>query len=225
MASTDRRLREREELQTRILDAARDLFVKEGYEAVSLRRIAEAIEYTAPAIYTHFKDKADLLRTLCRRDFGALSNHLVTLNQVDDPVRRIGLLGRAYIRFAVEHPHHYRFMFMTPLPSEVEPEPDDVAAMHDPDQDGYAALRLACRQALERGLFRKDAGDEETVSQVLWACVHGVASLQITHAHDPCVALRPVEEMSRSTIGVTLRGLVTARGVRSIEELESGEAS
>lgn len=205
-------------MQEKILDAARRLFISQGYEAVSLRKVAESIEYTAPAIYTHFKDKEELMRELCRRDFGALSEHLVAMNQIENPVARIAALGHGYVRFAVAHPHHYRFMFMTPLPAEVEPEAEDLAAMQDPNLDGYAAVRHACAQAIDRGLLRPEHTDAELIAQVLWAGVHGVASLQITHAHDPCVALRPVEEMTRMVVNATLLGLLSQAGLRLLEE-------
>src|SRR5215213_11936500 len=69
MGTRERRDREREEIRAKILDAARDLFASQGYEAVSMRKIAEAIEYSPTAIYVHFDDKADLMRELCIRDF------------------------------------------------------------------------------------------------------------------------------------------------------------
>ena len=72
MGVTERREREREEVRTKILDAARDLFTSEGYEKVTMRRIAEAIEYSPTAIYLHFEDKEDLVLALCRQDFGKL---------------------------------------------------------------------------------------------------------------------------------------------------------
>lgn len=208
------------QVQEKILDAARDVFVRDGYEAASLRKIAEAIEYTPAAIYTHFKDKADLLRTLCRRDYGALSAHVLHLNQIEHPIRRIAELGYAYVRFAVEHPHHYRFMFMTPLPADVEPDPEDVAAMNDPDQDGYAALRHACTQGIERGMFRPELKDADLIAQTLWAGVHGVASLEITHAADPCIGLRPLEERTSTVINAVLRGLTSEAGARGLESEE-----
>ena len=65
MGVRERRDREREEIRTRILDAARELFATEGYEAVTMRRIADRIEYSATAIYFHFRDKEALLQELC----------------------------------------------------------------------------------------------------------------------------------------------------------------
>src|SRR5215212_10572320 len=69
MGVKERRDRQREDVRTKIMDAARDLFVSEGYDAVSMRKIAEAIEYSPTAIYVHFTDKAALMQELCAHDF------------------------------------------------------------------------------------------------------------------------------------------------------------
>ncbi len=76
MGTKERREREREELRTRILDAARELFAEEGYEAVTMRRIADRIEYSPTAIYFHFRDKEALMRELCDHDFRALAQRV-----------------------------------------------------------------------------------------------------------------------------------------------------
>ena len=73
MGIKERREREKAEIREKILDAARDLFVSEGYEAVSMRKIADRIEYSPTAIYLHFKDKEAVMRELCDLDFLALA--------------------------------------------------------------------------------------------------------------------------------------------------------
>src|SRR4051794_38769779 len=117
MGSNERREREREQVRTKILNAARELFVSEGYEAVTMRKIAQRIEYTPTAIYFHFKDKAALVRELCGVDFLILAKKLVGLEKIDDPLEKLERIGYAYVEFALEHPNHYRLMFMTPLPA------------------------------------------------------------------------------------------------------------
>src|SRR5678815_5633389 len=120
MGTLERRDRERLETRAKIMDAARGLFGREGYEAVSMRRIADAIEYSPTAIYVHFRDKQDLLLQLCQSDFVTLADGVADLQQVKDPVERIRRIGHAYIRFGVTHPNHYRLMFMTR--TEVPPD-------------------------------------------------------------------------------------------------------
>ena len=125
MGITERRDREREEVRQKILDAARDLFAREGYEHVTMRRIAEAIEYSPTTIYNHFEDKDDLVQSLCEEDFSRLLSALQTQPVPEDPGEWIRQLGLAYAGFGLSHPNHYRFMFMTPdkfdRPHEIHP--------------------------------------------------------------------------------------------------------
>src|SRR5258708_12891250 len=116
MGPKERRQREREEIRTLILDAARELFVSEGYDAVTMRRIAERIEYSPTAIYFHFKDKEALMGELCAVDFYTLATQLTKIARVEDPLERMRRIGQAYAGFAAEFPNHYRLMFMTPHP-------------------------------------------------------------------------------------------------------------
>src|SRR3954464_6702698 len=116
MGTVERREREKQELRTKILDAARELFVAEGYEAVTMRAIADKIEYSATAIYKHFADKDALVGELCRHDFRGFAAHFAKAASVRDPIERLRAAGRAYFDFAKKYPQHYRFMFMAPRP-------------------------------------------------------------------------------------------------------------
>src|SRR5262245_30177993 len=107
VGTTERRLREREELRQKILDAARELFVTQGYDAVTMRAIAEKIEYSATAIYLHFADKAALLREICRQDFQQLARSFERVAKIADPIERLIKTGHAYVDFALEHPAQY----------------------------------------------------------------------------------------------------------------------
>lgn len=215
MGSIDRRAREKAEVQEKILAAARELFIREGHEAVSMRKIAEAIEYTPPAIYTHFRDKADLIRALCRQDFGALSEAILRVSKVQDPVHRIIKIGQAYIRFAVEHPHHYKFMFMTPHPVDVEPDPESVAEKDDPERNGYAALRKAISDAMAAGHMAGEHRDAELVAQVFWAMVHGIASLEIAMGKDDWIDWRSLDKRSRLACESVLVGVLSAKAAEN----------
>lgn len=207
MTSADRRARERNELQDKILDAARELFARHGYEAVTLRKIAEAIEYTPATIYGHFKHKDDLIRSLCTRDFDEFSARLAKLAVVADPIERIRQLGHGYIQFALEHPQHYRLMFMSP--ANLEHDADELERKGDPHRDGYAALKLSVQQALDQRRFRESFNDADLIAQTFWAAVHGVASLQITHSSDDWVEWRGVAARAKTMIDGLLAGLTT----------------
>jgi AcrR family transcriptional regulator len=172
MGIVERREREKEEVRRKIMDAARDLFATEGYEKVTMRRIADAIEYSPTTIYHHFEDKDDLVNALCEEDFARLLAVFKSQLPPEDPLEWIRQLGRGYARFAIENPNHYRFMFMTRAKFERVPEPSDSG------QQSFAVIKAAVEQAIALGRFRR--GDAQEMAQVLWAGVHGVVALLIT---------------------------------------------
>jgi AcrR family transcriptional regulator len=215
MASHERREREKEELRGKILDAARNLFIQHGYEAVSMRKIAEAIEYSPTAIYVHFKDKQELMLALCRCDFGGFSAECIKLATIEDPIERICQLGLTYIRFAVEHPNHYRLMFMTSYNVEgPQPTQEDLERKKDPTTSAYALVKQAVEEAINAGRFRPELTDSELLVQVIWGGVHGIASLEITHAKDPWMTWRSIEDRAQLMVDVLLRGLVRGGGTK-----------
>jgi AcrR family transcriptional regulator len=175
MGTLERRERERQEIRIRILDAARELFAAEGYEAVTMRTIAEKIEYSATAIYHHFKDKDALVAELCRHDFREFSAHFMKVAAIEDPVLRLRAAGRAYFDFAEKFPQHYRFMFMTPRP----PVPPEEGEKEDPAQNAYVFLRSIVEEAIKKGLMRPELRDPELLAQTIWAGTHGVMALDI----------------------------------------------
>src|SRR5437660_10594166 len=106
MGVKERREREKSETRDKILDAARELFVTEGFEGVSMRRVAEKIEYSPTAIYVHFADKNELFHELCREDFARLQEVMTSPSMAVDPVERLRQIGRNYVEFGVRFRHH-----------------------------------------------------------------------------------------------------------------------
>src|SRR5919202_4998419 len=100
MGTRERRAREREETRERILDAAREMFAAQGVEAVTMRAIADRIEYTPTAIYHHFRDKQALISELCDRDYRSLAHHFQRIGRPHAPVERPRALGMAYAEVA-----------------------------------------------------------------------------------------------------------------------------
>ena len=115
MGTVERREREKKALREDILDAARDLFVEQGYENVSMRKIADRIEYSPTAIYLHFKDKSSLLTSICDETFLKLSAALegITARGKSDPVELLKKGLHAYVDFGLAHPNHYQLTFLT----------------------------------------------------------------------------------------------------------------
>jgi AcrR family transcriptional regulator len=208
MPPADRRARARAALQEKILDAARELFAAQGFEAVTLRKVAAAIEYAPAAIYGHFADKEALVRALCLRDFDQLNAAFARLLAVADPLQRIAEAGRVFVRFAAANPNHFRLMFLQHV---VLKEDEEVRARKgDPARDGYAFLRQAVAQAIERKLLRPELRDADLVAQTFWAGVQGVASIEIAFQGDPWVPLRSLPMRTRTAVDALMRGLARA---------------
>ena len=209
MGVKERREREKSETRDKILDAARELFITEGYEGVSMRRVADKIEYSPTAIYVHFADKNELFRELCHRDYARLAEVFQSSVISTDPVERLKQIGAIYIDFGTHNPNHYKFMFMTPHPAH-ELDEMDLEMVGNPEKDAYAFLKWAVQQAIDAGCFREEVRDAEMVSQTLWASVHGVISLHIAKCNDVWVDWRPLRDRAEMMLDVTMRGLMRA---------------
>jgi len=206
MGIVERREREREEVRRKILDAAHELFAREGYDRVTMRRIAEAIEYSPTTIYNHFEDKDDLVQSLCDGDFARLLGALQAEPSLVDPVEHIRQLGLAYARFGVEYPNHYRFMFMTPAKFE------HIHELSASGQQAFGLLRSAVERAIGSGAFRP--GDGDAVAQVLWASLHGVVALLITLRPEHWPHAPAVPSLVGLLVENSLRGFLAEPGKR-----------
>ena len=201
MGVQQRREREREGLRQEILDAARAMFVKDGYDNVSIRKIAHQIEYAPGTIYLYFKDKSDIFETLCQETFAKLSARLRAISaDRGDPLEKLRRAGRAYIEFAVQNPNHYMVAFV--LKGKYTSEAQDPARTHSSGEDCFNNLREIVEQCIQQGRLR--ITDVEEVSQTLWACVHGISALLISQCGFPFI------EQSRlidRVVDVTIEGV------------------
>ncbi|HEX9985629.1 MAG TPA: TetR/AcrR family transcriptional regulator [Thermoanaerobaculia bacterium] len=203
MGPKERREREREEIRGKILDAARELFASEGYEAVTMRRIADRIEYSATAIYFHFKDKEALLKELCEHDFAQLAHQFTAMDALPDPLEKLRVTGLAYVQFGLQSPNHYRLMFMTPHP----PIADTELRKGNPEEDAYAFLKEIVTQCIAQGKLRPELTDVDLVAQTMWAGVHGVISLDIAKCNDDWVDWRPLMERAEFMTATLIEGI------------------
>lgn len=201
MGVKERRARQKKYLRQEILDAASELFVRDGYENVSMRRIADRIEYSPTTIYLYFKDKNELLEQVCRETFGRLVQRLSKImEQPGDPQERLkrGLL--AYITFGLENPHHYRATFMMVLP-----EGFDEKKMHQevsPGMQAFAFLTRGIADCIKAGKLPDQ--NVELAAQTLWAGIHGITSLLITYTRFPWAGR---EKVIYSTVDTLVSGL------------------
>jgi AcrR family transcriptional regulator len=198
MGTHERRARAKVALRQQILDAARELFVRDGYDAVSMRRIAARIEYSPTAIYLHFPDKQSILSALCDETFDKLSARLTQLfARTADPLSRLREGMRIYVDFGLAHPHHYTVALLL---KPVEARASEPAAGHR----AFAFMQAAVAGAMAAGAIR--AGEVDTTSQTLWAACHGLVALLITVPPDR-FAFVPADRLIRHTIDTLIAGL------------------
>jgi len=201
MSAVSRRRKHKEELRRVILDAAREIFVRGGYESFSMRKLAQKIEYSPGSLYLHFKNKENLFECLVEDSFARLLKTLTNLQngrERQDPVEELKRGLQAYVDFGLRNPNDYRFVFMLKPPVEKRPYKVHRA---------FEALRYMVRRCVEEQRFR--AVNVETTAQGLWASVHGVTSLLIQRPAFPWV---PKKELIAQIINTAIDGLVAARG-------------
>jgi AcrR family transcriptional regulator len=193
MGIRERRNREKENLRREILDAASELFAREGYASVSMRKIAERIEYSPTTIYLYFKDKNDLLRQICEETFAKLIRkweQIVRKNE--DPLTALRKYMRAYVDFGLKYPNHYEVTFINPIADHLGGnESSYESSMGKKAFENLVTLVERCMQA---GQLKK--ADVAQTSQVIWALGHGLVSLLISHKDFPFVNRKALIEGS-----------------------------
>jgi AcrR family transcriptional regulator len=200
MGTAERRAREKASLRGEILDAARQMFVEEGYEQVSMRRLAERIEYSPTTIYLYFEDKDDLFRAVCEETFGKLVRRLEKHRQQHraDPVAWLRAGLHEYIEFGLKHPEHYTVTFMRRMKDETVQQFETSAG-----KDAFDILRQAVAACIAAGRFRDV--DAEAAAQVLWMSVHGLVALLVAKKGFPFAPRAVLVEEQLETL---VRGMV-----------------
>lgn len=207
MGSRERRTRERAETRQIILDAAREMFVRHGYEATTMRAIAARIEYTPTAIYHHFRNKEALLTELCSIDFRALAAAFQRIGRIEDPLERLRREGEVYVDFALEHPMQYQLLFMTRHP-KVQGEMEK--GRGDPSVDAYAVLRETCAAAIATGRLKPEFDDPEELAQIAWSSLHGLLALHILKGDHSGIEWRDARATTSRMCQTLIRGLLRA---------------
>ena len=201
MGSKARRAREKEGLREEILDAARALFVKEGYESVSIRKIAEKIEYAPGTIYLYFRDKAEILDRICEETFAKLIVRMQAIeHDTSAPLDKLRRGLRTYIQFGLDNPNHYIVTF---IQAKVSQQAHPVFETSGPK--AFACLRRGVQECVDAGVLVSNDADE--LAQTLWAGIHGLTSVLITCTGVPFVEHnRLIDRMVHTLVeGVRLR--------------------
>lgn len=205
MGVTERRIREKEELRAKIMDAATELFVKEGRQSVSIRKIAEKIEYAPSTIYLYFEDKNQLIMKIVTETFERLEEQLDAVEKQNlPPVEALEAGIRVYIRFGLEHPNHYYLAFCT-LPETPELTEDCREAL----EAGLAALGSLARaltRCMEAGYIPPQ--DIQVLTQTVWVMIHGLTSSLIYKAYDEGFPWASDEQLIEKTMSIIKNGIL-----------------
>jgi AcrR family transcriptional regulator len=172
MTIAARKQREKEEMKTLILKEAMKLFLEEGFGNVSLRRIAEKIEYSPATIYLYFKDKDEILCALHTEGFTELFRRQQAIPATKDPLQRLRKHGEVYIKFALENPEYYNLMFIMRSPVrkfQNEGEEWNVGMR------SYEFFKKDVEAAIKAGVF--ESADPGLATFALWSLAHGIVSL------------------------------------------------
>ena len=184
MGVQERREREKENLRETILDAASAMFAQEGYASVSMRKIADKIEYSPTTIYLYFKDKNDLLNQICEETFANLIKDWQKIeNKTDDPLTGLGKAMTAYVEFGLKYPNHYEVTFTNPL-KDLSGE-IGVSFEGSMGQKAFAHIVSQVAKCMEAGQIRQS--DVAVTSQLIWAMGHGIVSLLNSQKNFPFV--------------------------------------
>lgn len=199
MGTTRRREKDREVMRRRILDAAKQLFVKQGFDNVSMRRIAGAIEYSPAALYRYFKNKREILSTLRNEGFQQfVKSQRGRTEAIPDPLERLHSAGRDYLHFALNEPEYFYLMFCTSC-EEVDMEGD----LAEKSMESYALFYQNVEECVVGGIF----GDVDVNAVVfaLWAGVHGLAHLANSGRFGLTVGVQDFDRLLDEVLTFSLR--------------------
>jgi AcrR family transcriptional regulator len=195
MGVSERRQREKETLRKRILDAARKIVVAEGFDALTIRRVAEAVEYAPGTLYLYFENRDAIARDLCREVFQAMHDALSPVEKIKDPKKRLRAFIHKYVDFALRDPEMYRLALMS------DPKFSDVLLQDGPiesaDGPGQMTFALVVKTITE--LRQKEAG-AFALAETVWVAVHGLVSLKIVcHAY-PATPMKTLADTLADTL-------------------------
>lgn len=212
MAGTRKKRGEGHTRRDEILWAAKELFLKEGYEATTIRRIADAVGVSAPALYLYFRDKEAIMLALCDQTFGFLIERMAEIEKEGlPPIERLRHCGDAYVRFALDNPREYWLTFLSGnTPKQVKKHGHRPETL-DPQQPGTSGAVAFARLM---GMFRdiENAGmplyyPVETAAELVWMSLHGLVAAIINNPEFPWTKR---DTLIAGMIDMVVRGVVRA---------------
>ena len=194
MGIRERHDRERQAVRFAILDAARDLFVTEGYRNVSIRKIAERIEYSPAAIYSYFVSKDDIFFALAEEGFRRLDAKVRGVPGHDDPLEEVRACWWAYYEFSREQREFFELMFVDRSVPQITEQWTGLAFVHQMLE--FAASRI--QRCVDAGIFPADT-QADVAMHLIWGALTGPAVIgsgcRLAPGEDPDALARDVLEL------------------------------
>jgi AcrR family transcriptional regulator len=195
----ERQEREREAVTRAILDAARDLFVSHGYQDVSIRKIAERIEYSPAAIYSYFPSKDDIFFALAEEGFRLLFSSAGPRTDVADPLDDIRSMFWHYYEFSKAHAEYFALMFLDRSVPRIS---------RDWERFGFVGemkhvMATRIQRAIDAGAFPASTSPD-IVFRILLTAVHGAATMRLC---DRMARGEDADALARDTLEAALQGL------------------
>jgi AcrR family transcriptional regulator len=199
MGIRERQSRERDTVRRKILDAARTLFLNTSYSSVSMRKIAEQIEYSPGAIYSYFASKEDIFFALAEEGLQLVKAHCSGASHAGAPIDRVRDAFWRLYTFSREQPEYFWLIFVDSAVPRISRDWERFSSSrelrHDIEQD--------IQQCIDAGLFPKvDAPGP--VFRLLWTAAYGAAVFQLSHR------LAPGEDsdaLAQDLLDATIAGL------------------
>ncbi len=207
MGSSERKERQKAKLQQQILDAAREITIRDGFAALTMRKIADAIEYAPGTIYLYFENRDEIAIQLCRQGYQELLDCLQPTATIPDPYDRLRAIASAYMDFGLANTATYRLIFMedpkftNAVLSEVPIDSSDGAGMKS-----FQLLVTIFDDMKAKGRLSIDA-DSARLAEIFWTSLHGILSLKLTF---PGFLTTPSEELLTTMTDTFLAGLSQA---------------
>ena len=175
MGIAERKEKQKQDIKKMILDASMKLIIDEGFENITMRKIADLIEYSPTTVYLYFKDKDEIFFHLHELGFQKMLEMNRNLPEIKNPLMRLYKMGENYINFGMQNQEFYDIMFIQQAPMDtIEKMAECNWSLGD---TAIGALQNLLQECMEKGLIQK--APVEAVAMAIWGMVHGLVSLAI----------------------------------------------
>jgi AcrR family transcriptional regulator len=180
MGIRERQVRERETVRRKILNAARTLFLNEGYANVSMRKIAEQIEYSPGAIYSYFTSKEDIFFALAEEGLQFVRTHCAADSHAQAPLERVRETFWRFYTFSKEQPEYFSLIFVDSAVPRISRDWERFNSM----RELRAEVEHDLQQCIEQGLF-PGVESPGAIFRILWTAAYGAAVFRLSHRLAP----------------------------------------